>query len=37
VRITTRSTPDPARAALYRDLRSTFNKTYHALESQLYQ
>jgi xylulokinase len=36
VQVTTRSTPDPTRAALYRDLRSTFNKTYHALESQLY-
>jgi xylulokinase len=36
VHITTRSTPDPTRAALYRDLRSTFNKTYHTLESQLY-
>ena len=36
VRVTTRSTPDPTRAALYRDLRSTFNKTYHVLESQLY-
>lgn len=37
VKITTRSTPDPTRVSLYRDLRSTFNKTYHALESQLYQ
>jgi hypothetical protein len=29
--------PDPARTALYRDLRCTFNKTYHALESHLYR
>jgi xylulokinase len=36
VRVTTRSTPDPTRAMLYGDLRSTFNKTYRALESQLY-
>jgi xylulokinase len=37
VQVTTRSTPDPTRASLYRDLRSTFNETYHALESQLYR
>jgi xylulokinase len=36
VQVTTHSSPDPTRAALYRDLRSTFNKTYHALESHLY-
>jgi xylulokinase len=36
VQVTTRSTPDPDRVALYRDLRSTFNETYLALESHLY-
>jgi len=36
VQITTRSLPDPARVALYRDQRSVFNETYHALESHLY-
>jgi len=36
VRITTRSLPDPATAALYRDQRSTFNRTYETLESHLY-
>ncbi len=37
VRVTTRSAPDPTTAALYGDLRRTFNETYHALESHLYQ
>jgi xylulokinase len=37
VQVTTRSTPDATRAGLYRDLRSTFNETYRALESQLYR
>jgi xylulokinase len=36
VQVTTRSEPDPTTAALYRDLRNTFNKTYQALESHLY-
>jgi xylulokinase len=36
VRITTGSSPDPTRAALYRDQRSVFNQTYHALEPHLY-
>jgi sugar (pentulose or hexulose) kinase len=36
VQVTTRTTPAPTTAALYRDLRNTFNKTYHTLESQLY-
>jgi len=36
VKATTLSRPDPTNAALYRDLRSTFNETYHALESHLY-
>jgi xylulokinase len=37
VQVTTRCSPDPARATLYRDQRSVFNKTYHALESHLYR
>jgi hypothetical protein len=37
VQVTTRCSPDPARAALYRDQRSAFNSTYHALESHLYR
>ncbi|HUW12071.1 MAG TPA: FGGY family carbohydrate kinase [Anaerolineae bacterium] len=36
VQVTTRAWPDPVRAALYRDQRSVFNKTYLALESHLY-
>jgi sugar (pentulose or hexulose) kinase len=36
VQVTARSLPDPARAALYRDQRRLFNKTYHALEPYLY-
>jgi xylulokinase len=36
VQVTARSSPDPTTAALYRDLRSAFNETYHALESCLY-
>jgi xylulokinase len=36
VKATTVSTPNPTSAALYRDLRSTFNQTYRALESHLY-
>jgi xylulokinase len=36
VLVTTWSSPDPTTAALYRDLRSTFNKTYRALEPHLY-
>ena len=37
VRVATRCSPDPARAALYREQRGLFNKTYHALESHLYR
>jgi xylulokinase len=37
VQITTRSSPDLGRVALYRDLRSAFNKTYRTLESHLYR
>jgi xylulokinase len=36
VRVTTRSSPDPARAALYRDQKNAFNETYQALEPHLY-
>jgi xylulokinase len=36
VKATSLSTPDPTRAALYGELRSTFNETYLALESHLY-
>jgi xylulokinase len=36
VQITTRVSPDAARAALYREQRSVFNETYHALEPHLY-
>ena len=36
VQIVTRSSPDPARAALYRDQRTVFNQTYQALEPHLY-
>ena len=36
VRVAARSSPDSARAALYRDRRSAFDKTYHALEALLY-
>ena len=36
VQISTRSSPDPAKAVLYRDQRLLFNKTYHALETHLY-
>jgi xylulokinase len=37
VQVTTRSSPDSARAVLYRDQRRLFNTTYHALEPHLYQ
>jgi sugar (pentulose or hexulose) kinase len=36
VQVTTRASPDPVRAALYRDQRRVFNKTYLALEPHLY-
>jgi sugar (pentulose or hexulose) kinase len=36
VQIATRSSPDPERAALYRDRRCVFNETYQALEPHLY-
>jgi xylulokinase len=36
VQVTTLSSPDPTSAALYGDLRITFNETYIALESHLY-
>jgi xylulokinase len=36
VHISDQSLPDPSRVALYRDQRSMFNQTYHALESHLY-
>jgi xylulokinase len=36
VQITTRVSPDAARAALYREQRSVFNETYLALEPHLY-
>ena len=36
VQISTRSSPDPERAALYRDRRRVFNETYQALEPHLY-
>jgi xylulokinase len=35
-RIASRSSPDAATAALYRDQRGLFNETYHALEPHLY-
>lgn len=37
VRVTTRSLPDPASAALYQDRRDVFNDVYRALESRLYR
>ena len=37
VQVTDRSSPDAARAALYRDRRVAFNETYRALETRLYQ
>ena len=37
VRVTTRSLPDPAIAALYRDRRDVFNDVYRALEPRLYR
>ena len=37
VQIATRSSPDPAVAALYREQRCLFNETYHALEPHLYR
>jgi xylulokinase len=36
VQVTSRCSPDPVTAALYREQRSAFNKTYQALESHLY-
>ena len=37
VKVATRSSPDPATAACYRELRGLFNQTYQALEPHLYQ